>query len=220
MEALGFSKKARRDFHGIPYVIAVSGDNESLSIEVEHEEDGRRWRSKFAARFIEEVTQRTGNAKKFDVFVQMLLSALVQESGAVYLDVLTARDLEMLRRHANPQGPPTTSAVGQSDKRYLILTYRAEFDKVHYPLPLPLDERSEEETLRGMVGRLRAELEEAHRMIEDLQQKLRDLEEQLKLALEKEGVAKVAKIETGYPGMKNGNIERGVAQIKVVLKKA
>lgn len=161
MEGLSFSKHARRTFHDNPYILTISGDAESLAMEVEHAEDGRRWRSKFAARFIEEITQRTGNAKKFDIFVRMLLSALAQESDAVYLDVLTARDLEMLRRHANPQGPPTTSVAGQSDKRYLILTYRAEFDKVHYPLPLPLDERSEEETLRALVVRLRTELVEA-----------------------------------------------------------
>merc|ERR1719210_1431430 len=126
MEALGFSKTVRRTFHDTPYVVSVTGDSESLKIEVEHAEDGKRWRAKFAASFIEEITQRTGNAKKFDIFVRMMLSALAQESDSVYLDVLTARDLEMLRRHANPQGPPTTtSAAAQSDKRYLILTYCA-----------------------------------------------------------------------------------------------
>lgn len=160
--AVGFSKSAKRIFHDVPYLLSVSGDSESLCIEVEHAEDGQRWRSRFPARFIEEITQRTGNAKKFDVFVRMLLSALVQESEAVYLDVLTARDLEMLRRHANPQGPPTaSSASGHSGKRYLILTYRAEFDKVHYPLPLPPEERSEEETLRAQLARMRTELAEA-----------------------------------------------------------
>eukprot|EP00933_Yihiella_yeosuensis_P028899 TRINITY_DN22672_c0_g1_i3.p1 TRINITY_DN22672_c0_g1~~TRINITY_DN22672_c0_g1_i3.p1 ORF type:complete len:609 (+),score=129.30 TRINITY_DN22672_c0_g1_i3:53-1879(+) len=169
MEGLSFSKSERRTFHETPYVLSISGDNESLAIEVEHAEDSRRWRAKFAARFIEEITQRTGNAKKFDVFVRMLLSALAQESDAVYLDVLTARDLEMLRRHANPQGPPTTSTAGQSDKRYMILTYRAEFDKVHYPLPLPLDERTEEETLRATVARLRNELSQAHSSIAQLE---------------------------------------------------
>jgi len=169
-QGLSFSKSVQRTFHDVPYVLTVAGDNEGLSIEVEHAEDGRRWRSKFASRFIEEITQRTGNAKKFDVFVRMMLSALAQESDAVYLDVLTARDLEMLRRHANPQGPPTTStAAGLSDKRYMILTYRAEFDKVHYPLPLPLDERSPEEALRAMVGRLRAELAEARQANAELE---------------------------------------------------
>jgi len=132
-------------------------------------EDGRRWRAKFAAHFIEEITQRTGNAKSFDVFVKMALSALMQESDSVYLDVLTARDLDMLRRHANPQGPPTTSTSGQSDKRYVILTYCAEFDKVHYPLPLPLETRSEEETLKKLVTRLRSELSEARQTIAALE---------------------------------------------------
>lgn len=66
-------------------------------------QDGRRWRSRFAASFVEEITRRTGNAKKlcpkeflqavgtmlcqcvpprFDVFCRMLLSALAQEFGA------------------------------------------------------------------------------------------------------------------------------------------
>mmetsp|Transcript_72832 Transcript_72832/g.126418 ORF Transcript_72832/g.126418 Transcript_72832/m.126418 type:complete len:625 (+) Transcript_72832:89-1963(+) len=170
MEAISFSKSARRTFHDVNYVLTISGDNDSLNIEVEHAEDGRRWRSQFAANFIEDITKKTGNVKKFDVFVRMALSALAQESDAVYLDILTARDLEMLRRHANPQGPPTTSTAGQSDKRYLILTYRAEFDKVHYPLPLPLDERSEEEMLRAMVNRLRADLGEARQTIARLEQ--------------------------------------------------
>lgn len=177
MEALGFSKTERRSFHDTEYVLSVSGDNESLSIEVEHAQDGRRWRAKFAARFIEEITQRTGNAKAFDVFVRMLLSALAQESDSVYLDILTARDLEMLRRHANPQGPPaTTSTASQSDKRYMILTYRAEFDKVHYPLPLAMDELSEEDRLRSMVGRLRSELSQAQGTISRLEQKASEQE--------------------------------------------
>lgn len=170
VEAIGFAKSERRRFNDAEYVLSLVGDTESLSIEVEHAEDGRRWRSRFAASFVEEITRRTGNAKKFDVFCRMLLSALAQESDSVYLDVLTARDLEMLRRHANPQGPPTTNpAAAQSDKRYVILTYRAEFDKVHYPLPLPLDERSEEDVLRTMVTRLKSELSQAQDTIAKLQ---------------------------------------------------
>eukprot|EP00929_Paragymnodinium_shiwhaense_P014517 TRINITY_DN12242_c0_g1_i1.p1 TRINITY_DN12242_c0_g1~~TRINITY_DN12242_c0_g1_i1.p1 ORF type:complete len:631 (-),score=136.76 TRINITY_DN12242_c0_g1_i1:64-1956(-) len=169
IDGVNFSRTAQRTFHDAPYVITASGDAEKLSLDVEHAEDGRLWHGEFGARFIEEITQRTGNTKKFDVFVKMLLSALSQESDSVYLDVLTARDLEMLRRHANPQGPPTTTSVaGQSDKRYLILTYCAEFDKVHYPLPLPL-ERSEEDSLRTCVARLRAELADARRQISTLE---------------------------------------------------
>jgi phosphoglycerate kinase len=38
-------------------------------------------------------------------------------------------------------------------------------------------------------------------------------------SLEREGVAKIAKIETRYPEFKNGNIERGVAQMRIRLEK-
>lgn len=177
MEDLGFRKVARRVFHDVSYDLVMSGAPDSLSIEVEHTDDGRKWRSTWTADFIEGITQRTGNAKKFDVFVKMLCSALVQESDAVYLDVLTARDVAMLRRHANPQTatpqepPATTGAVAQSDKRYLILTYRAEFDKIHYPLPLALEERSEADTLKALVSRLQGELADARRAIVSYEQR-------------------------------------------------
>ena len=72
-------------------------------------------------------------------------------SGApksVYLDLLTSRDLEMLRQRADrgpptgspPASSPTAPAVDRGGKRYLILTYHGEFDKVHYPLSLTPDE--------------------------------------------------------------------------------
>ncbi|CAJ1382737.1 unnamed protein product [Effrenium voratum] len=218
MEAL-FAKSERRQFNDAEYVLSVSGDTESLSVEVEHAEDGRRWRSRFAANFVEEITRRTGNAKKFDVFVRMLLSALAQESDCVYLDVLTARDLEMLRRHANPQGPPTTNpTTAQSDKRYMILTYRAEFDKVHYPLPLPLDERSEEDVLRAMVGRLKSELSQARETIEQarapppppdnelhtLQRQNRQLSDGLQaMQKEAEQLRAELRLRVGGPGQQN-----------------
>merc|ERR1712118_138579 len=37
--------------------------------------------------------------------------------------------------------------------------------------------------------------------------------------VERDGVGKIAKVETFYPPMKNGNIERGVAQIRIQLDK-
>ena len=38
--------------------------------------------------------------------------------------------------------------------------------------------------------------------------------------VERDNVGKIAKVETFYPPMKNGNIERGVAQIRIQLDKA
>ncbi len=38
---------------------------------------------------IEDITAKTGNFKKFPVFVRMLLSALKQASDSVFVDLLT-----------------------------------------------------------------------------------------------------------------------------------
>ncbi|KRX10182.1 hypothetical protein PPERSA_08585 [Pseudocohnilembus persalinus] len=58
-----------------------------------------------------------------------------------------------------------SSQIGQNNiqgnkKRYLIMTYCAEFDKVHYPMPLNYDENPDPEQLKSTVRRLRIELEE------------------------------------------------------------
>lgn len=42
---------------------------------------------------VEEITHKTGNFKKFAVFVRMLLSALQQRSDSVFVDLLTYSDL-------------------------------------------------------------------------------------------------------------------------------
>jgi hypothetical protein len=82
------------------------------------------------------VTQKTGNFKKFNVFVRMLATALKrdQKSEVVFADLLTYADLEMLRSRQTRK--PLNTAARPNNKRYLILTYAVEFDRVHYPLPL------------------------------------------------------------------------------------
>lgn len=46
---------------------------------------------------IEDMTQRTGNYKKFTVFVKMLHSAILQDSDSVFVDLPTYQDLELLK---------------------------------------------------------------------------------------------------------------------------
>jgi hypothetical protein len=41
-------------------------------------EDGSRWHGEFSSNYIEEVTHKTGNFKKFSVFVKMLGTSLKQ----------------------------------------------------------------------------------------------------------------------------------------------
>lgn len=42
---------------------------------------------------VEELTRKTGNFKRFSVFVDMLLSAVERRSDAVFVDLLTTGDL-------------------------------------------------------------------------------------------------------------------------------
>lgn len=117
----------------------------------------------FSPADIEELTRKTGNFKRFAVFVSMLLSALEQRSDAVFVDLLTAADLELYRKRKlgragdSSHGTPTINGNGNGNnsKRYLILTYAVEFDRVHYPLPLTLVQSPSPDMLQRTIRRLR-----------------------------------------------------------------
>lgn len=47
-----------------------------LVIDVEDKYSGDLWRGDFSAKFLEELTNKTGTYKKFNVYVKMLLSAM------------------------------------------------------------------------------------------------------------------------------------------------
>ena len=120
---------------------------------------------------IEDVTSKTGSFKKYGVFIRMLITAVQQTSDSVVVDLLTFADLEELKsrraatssaaqKPAGPQAQPALSGLQPSNKRYLILTYAAEFDRVHYPLPLAYEERPDPERLKGLIRQLRLQLTE------------------------------------------------------------
>ncbi|KNC49629.1 coiled-coil domain-containing protein 61 [Thecamonas trahens ATCC 50062] len=140
---------AELTFAGVPYVISVGGT--------------------FPASYVEEITHKTGNYKPFHVFLRMLVSALDGSSDSVYIDLLTYADLEALkqkRNHADRHGASALngSVAGgpnaRASKRYLILTYAVEFDRVHFPLPLTYLEYVDAPTLQRTIKRLRSEIAE------------------------------------------------------------
>ncbi len=53
---------------------------EILPTHVFQKDDGSRWHGEFSSNYIEEVTHKTGNFKKFSVFVKMLGTSLKQVS--------------------------------------------------------------------------------------------------------------------------------------------
>ena len=91
---------------------------------------------------VEDMTLKSYSFNKFAVFVRMLLTSLRRTSDSVSLDLLTSDDLERVKaRRCEGGGSAVDSSLSRARKRYLILTYTAEYDRVQYPLPLQLEEQ-------------------------------------------------------------------------------
>lgn len=78
-----------RTFHGVNYIITMNAAADGVCIEVEDKSTGDSWLSQYAANYIEDITSKTGNFKKYPVFLKMLLSALSNQTETVYVDILT-----------------------------------------------------------------------------------------------------------------------------------
>lgn len=50
-----------------------------MIIDAEEKHSGDVWRGDFTAKYVEEITKKTGNFKKFSVFIKMILEALRQQ---------------------------------------------------------------------------------------------------------------------------------------------
>eukprot|EP00891_Asterochloris_glomerata_P001148 jgi/Astpho2/1148/fgenesh1_pg.00021_%23_10_t len=157
-DCLDDQDEAHLTFHGVSYKVVTAVHGDRLCVEVEQADDASRWRGEFSAHYVEDITAKTGNFKKYAVFVKMLLAALRQGSDSVFVDLLTYADLEVLKSKRGPGHPPLQQTIPPNNKRYLILTYAAEFDRVHYPLPLQHQEPSVER-LQKVVRQLRLELQ-------------------------------------------------------------
>ncbi|NWX27565.1 CCD61 protein, partial [Notiomystis cincta] len=153
------------------HTVRVSLTRSALRVEVEAHGTADLWRGEFDATFIEDLTRKTGNFKQFGIFCSMLESALTQSSESVSLELLTYSDLETL--HSRKVGTSTRPAPSASSplntKRYLILVYSVEFDRIHYPLPLPYAGRPDlvalVRELQEQLAQLRAQhLEETQRL--------------------------------------------------------
>ncbi|NXA72594.1 CCD61 protein, partial [Thryothorus ludovicianus] len=167
------------------HTVRVTVTRTALRVEVEAHGTADLWRAEFDAAFIEDLTRKTGNFKQFGIFCSMLESALTQSSDSVSLELLTYTDLETL--HSRKVGaitrPPPSTSSPLNTKRYLILVYSVEFDRIHYPLPLPYAGRPD---LVALVRELQEQLAQLRAQRREETQHLRDA---LWQALEKKRAA-------------------------------
>jgi len=164
-------EKYELTFHGVDYIVSMCVDSQAsaLRMAIEQKDDLKRWQGNFSSTYVEDIASKTGNFKKFPVFVEMLRTALGNQSDTVFVDLLTFADLQMLKsQHSKAKAGSSTAAAnhskGSSNKRYLILTYAVEFDRVHYPLPFQFDANPDQRALRATIHRLRRELKEARQV--------------------------------------------------------
>ncbi len=101
----------------------------------------------------------------------MLKSAITRASESVCLDLLTYEDLEhMWDKRLGPLGrrggqhSPLSSSKTQT-KRYLILTYNVEFDRIHYPLALTYCGQPDPRVLQDIIRKLQAELDTSRKQV-------------------------------------------------------
>eukprot|EP01038_Epipyxis_sp_PR26KG_P007211 gene7211-9841_t len=156
------------DFHGNDYIVNLTADDTIISLEIENSTSNERWSGEFTSQYIEEITQKAGNFKKFPVFVKMLISAFSKDNERVFIDLLSHSDLEILKAKKFGNNSNTNSSNNNIDfktkqnlKKYAILTYSGEFDKVHYPLPLAFEDTPNYSALQRTIQRLRDKLKSA-----------------------------------------------------------
>ena len=102
----------------------------------------------------------------------MLKSAVSRARESVTLDLLTYEDLEHMwdkqrasfRRRGGHQSPSSCSNKTQA-KRYLILTYNVDFDRIHYPLALNYCGQPDARVLKDIIRKLQSELDAAKKQV-------------------------------------------------------
>ncbi|KAK7922665.1 hypothetical protein WMY93_009567 [Mugilogobius chulae] len=163
-------------FRGVEFAVKMEVDNGLLIVEISDSSTADQWRGEFDPAYIEDLTRKTGNFKQFPIFCSMLESAVKRSSDSVTLDLLTYADLELLRNRKagmvnRPRATQQPSAL--TAKRYLILIYTVEFDRIHYPLPLPYginkSDKMEIQRLREELLLVKEEKDAMAKVLERLQ---------------------------------------------------
>ncbi|CAL8239259.1 unnamed protein product, partial [Gadus morhua 'NCC'] len=137
-------------FRGVEFSVKVEMENGLLAVEISDVKTADQWRGEFDP--------------AFSNLLQYAGVGVRQTSDSVTLDLLTYADLELLRNRkagvvGRPRGGQQSPALGA--KRYLILIYTVEFDRIHYPLPVPYKGKPDPAALQREIRALRTQLSAA-----------------------------------------------------------
>ena len=72
------------------FKVSTFDPESKLVIDIESKTQGLIWRGDYRSKYVEEITNKAGNYKKFGVFVKMIMAALKREQpDEVTIDLLT-----------------------------------------------------------------------------------------------------------------------------------
>ncbi|CAF1002132.1 unnamed protein product [Rotaria sp. Silwood1] len=142
------------------YIISMYIKNieqSEIDIKVRKKESADQWKSSFNVTDIEIMTEKTGNFKSFNVFVNMLEDAINKKNSSLSIDLFTSDDLDLIRKKQQDQNK--SFKTKSSNKRYLILIYNTEYDRIYYPLSLRYCGKPDTIILIGQIHQLVTENE-------------------------------------------------------------
>ncbi|KAI4469248.1 hypothetical protein MML48_2g00001031 [Holotrichia oblita] len=143
---------------GREYLVKMNVCNRCLDLLISDKQSGEEWQCSYDHSYIENLTHKTGNFKQFDIFIAMIKSGLLKTSECISLELLTFEDLDSLRSKKIRGNSRHFSNTHGNNKRYLIVTYTVEFDRIHYPLPLEYCGPPDPAVLQATIRKLEAEV--------------------------------------------------------------
>jgi coiled-coil domain-containing protein 61 len=143
------------EFKKVEYIVYLSVNDSGMKISMENS-DCLYWLGEYPIQNIEEITQKAGSYKTFSVFVKMLMSALSQDNDSVTVDLLTNKDLEMMKqRRSNSMNESMSQEPNKANRVYLIVHYNGQFEKVCYPIPMYYQNPPSAESTMRTINRLK-----------------------------------------------------------------
>ncbi|XP_036088390.1 coiled-coil domain-containing protein 61 isoform X2 [Rousettus aegyptiacus] len=155
-------------FRGVEHAVRVLVSGQVLELEVEDRMTADQWRGEFDASFIEDLTHKTGNFKQFNIFCNMLESALTQgKPDPVVLQGVIRSLKEELGRlrgldHQDPRNPRDSEIWHLREQVSRLASEKHELEaqlgRSREEALAGREARREAEALRGLVRGLELEL--------------------------------------------------------------